>query len=812
MFKANFKNKSMFKKINPHLIYFLPILIVIIITVCLDILIKYNKIEYLHVSDEYINVVFSMLCTVASLGTAILSIIIGAYSNKIYGFTIRELINFKKSKINVKRAVCIPLITIIFAIIPFSLNFCSTITILSIYVILIIAYSHVMVWKILFDIKYQKEMIDYEIKFCTSQKFDKFIDVWFTELIEAIIKKDDSSILTYTEFIQKTLKECINNKININKALTSHLKETFNCAVEHMGFVESFNQTINLYSSIQDINIDTDEIAYMYITSIQYCNPVNITAYPIPNTVEDIIENLKEDEYYKARYAYAYFGAIKNNRIISDEVRYNILNDIIEKFCYLSNTKNNKIRGKVLLAIVKNDVFLNENTKERKQIFSSLIKNLFYKNQYSKDTYYFAIIAQIFRALYFFSKYETETLRKEYREEIAGLYNYMEQGKDNFTITFQYIVNNHIDAIIYFLTNDSISSDSFQHFFDYFPPYSFCKNTIWEQKNLLQFAFYMYTIYGYHFSYFPVKELIENNSTTSNLIKINICKYILELSDANFNLNDSAITRIKELQNFLSTRRLINKNYITDNFKYFNNMLCDLNTQHNQTMSQYSCIDLTDLKEKIASLFAASTIFKLNTSLNVENGIHVSIKPDFCSINTSIENIAFRKKFEIESLINEIINSRLPSVKIFFNMKGVKKLLNILKNDRYKMRNYTFIDDLAIDNQIKTSDQFSELKSIISEIDYKNSDELHSYIFLKEAVIEYNFCVDYIKAEKPTLEQCTDFISNYKIAEGKFRIDEVIHDFDSAIKYVQQNYRVESSSLRIVTNLTSNSGFKITFK
>lgn len=64
---------------------------ILVIIIIIDVCIKSGVMkEYIRVPAEYCGVLFAALCTVSTLGSAVLSISVSSFEAKIYGFTVRE--------------------------------------------------------------------------------------------------------------------------------------------------------------------------------------------------------------------------------------------------------------------------------------------------------------------------------------------------------------------------------------------------------------------------------------------------------------------------------------------------------------------------------------------------------------------------------------------------------------------------------------------------------------------------------------------------------------------------------------------------
>ena len=104
----------------------------IFISVLFDILIRTTEMPYFVVADNFIGVIFSALCTIAVLGTAILSIAVGAFSEKTYGFRLKEILAIPKCPLKLLRIILQSFAAVILAIVFFAVGFCTTVTTITI--------------------------------------------------------------------------------------------------------------------------------------------------------------------------------------------------------------------------------------------------------------------------------------------------------------------------------------------------------------------------------------------------------------------------------------------------------------------------------------------------------------------------------------------------------------------------------------------------------------------------------------------------------------------------------------------------------
>ncbi len=773
---------------------------------------KYPNLPYIHVSNDYIGMIFGGLCSVATLGSALQSIIIGAHSNKILGFPVREVINFSAEKFNVRHTVCFSLLAVIIAIPALALNFCSTVTIITVIVLVHMTYSGVHIWKLLSDSNYENTVVNIEIETRGTKNPDFFFNTWFSELQDAIQKNDAPRQDTYIELIKVVVDKCDEAGVDTSNLLSKYLTTTFSTACYNLGFVPAYQKVLCLNAPRVQIKADLDTIVSKHIETIRYCPESSIQNYRIANTVDHILDSLEVENFTKKRYVLNFYDAVIENSIISEKTRYQIIDSILQKLCYLRDQNSGDMRGKILLYIAKYSIFENENDEERKKVLILVLNNLFNENRYSRENCYFSVVAQLFRGIYFYCVYETETLSPVYRENLAKLYNYGENGKNNFKVTLSTLVNQNTSVIIEWLTNDAVNHNGQLNIFEYFPANFYCKNAIWEQGTLLRFAFLVYSIFGYRFYLFPAAKIVQDEKADISL-KRGICTQLVAMSNSEFKLNDDSQAALRQMQTFLGCKKIIPNQYFVENFKFFNAKLSELTTKQNEAVLEETSDNIQRLSSELETMLSSLKSFKFNSQIPLEKSQHFKIQPSLRTIKANDIKYAAREKLdELKFILNEIINDTLRPEEVDFNLSGIKKLLVLLGQDTYHFKNYVYIDDLAITKEIRNTNEYRELEEVLSAIPYNESCELNNYIFLKQKSIEFNFSIIDYHLDPPTEEQCQDYINGFKVAEGKYRIDGIIQDFAEAMKYVQKNYRSESSEICIATNITRDSGFVVTFR
>ena len=798
----------------------------IIVSIILDITIQKNIITpCIVVLDDYIGIVFGGLCTVAALGNAIQSIIISAHSNKILGFTVKDLLNFDACDYDFRKIAVFSLGPVVVAIILLAMKACNTITAVAIILVIFMIKSSQQIWSLISNEKDATEIIkkEIELKLKGDLNPDFFLNIWFPELQNAIERNDVNLQDTYIGLIRKIVVKCSEANKDISVLLGTYLSNIFAVAVKHLGFVVAYRKILCLDAPREKVGADLNSIIHEYIGQIQFCPESNLYTYKIANTIEDILNRLDEDTDIRGRYVLYLYQAVVANTIISDRVRYDLINSIAKKLCDFNNKrcrdfgmdtideKCGELQTNIILQIAKRSIFENENVSERNIIHGIFVRNLYKCNRFSGGQCYYATIAQLFRAIYFYSNYETETLEKNYREKLAALYKYYDTGKERAKINLALLVEEKIYKVVKWLTDDATIRYHHEVTFDYFPEYPFAKRAVWSQENLIRFAFLVYAVYGYELQLFPVREMVEDKSVSVHIRKY-MCTIITGFFANEKLMNDDVMAEINQMQRFLGTKQILPKVMFERNFLYFNERLREILKHEAAVIQSMTSNKVEDFTEYLQAQFEDLDPFVLNKSLPLENGQTFHMEPDFLRREERDGEEAIRRQLDyIKYILNLMLRQILPEKAIQYDLTGVNDLLDTLRSGQYKFTNYEYTKDYGIVEATRQTDEFRELEEIFSKFTIKSTGSVQSHVILKKEKIEFNANVEYCQIA-PTELQCQDYLERFKIAEGKYRIENAVFDYAEAINYVKTRYVVVSSSICVTTNLTENSGFRIVYR
>ena len=145
-----------------------------------------------------------------------------------------------------------------------------------------------------------------------------------------------------------------------------------------------------------------------------------------------------------------------------------------------------------------------------------------------------------------------------------------------------------------------------------------------------------------------------------------------------------------------------------------------------------------------------------------------------------------------------------------FDIEGVRTLKSELEKEQFSSRNYTFYDDWALSSEVRASEDYLKLKNLIDSIGFIRNYALRPNMFLKVKDVKFNYSFEKIESIPIDGEELEEFLSQHRIANNKYRIDDGIYDLQEAEDYIKEYKALLIVAVKIETNVTD--GFQIAFK
>lgn len=832
--------------------------LIVVSAIIMDYLIKARLINgILSVSHEFVLSVFSLIFTVATLGSTLLSIIVGVSSNKILGLQLKEIVSLSESPLKIEQVIIETLIIVCISILALALEFCNLMAALACYLIWFLIYNSWVLCRIVFNKQYAKNIVCSSLSASSHMKAE-YIHSWIAQLLNTISDNDVASEEEYIELLRSSIcpreiseetsegekkdkKAKLSNDNHPNRSKRSEKKRkkkeaeekernelekkakkeffdligkqipiVFSKSCRHQSFVDSYRRILRLNTSSYSF-FDERSITYNYFKTFKYADPKEVASINISGTIEDIImcSFLSEEE--KISNCYWLFDILLSNAAIDEEDQ---MEAIYSGFCSLLWLDDvygyGETRVKTAIRLFRNKVLLAKNFEQGTRVYTFLLKALYTRNQYRPSKHLASILSQMVRMIYFWAYLEVETLSEKRRIMISKVPNSVVETNDNAVLSISFLIRQHHNRMVEFLIEDAFEESSIDPL-DYWPDVINGKSIVCTSENKVKFALWFYSIWGYGFYSFPIEKYILFDTKEKLSRYKNICVAAREeFTNTGLGFTQQSTEHIARLQRLYNYTTQLPEKYISATYTSINEIIKKINN------IQY----VVDCNTAISSIYNQLTAkmkdypdFVQDTSLSLKDAIVFQLSPLLCLRNDTTMSIAVHGiSFFLVDAINNLIKKSLPKVQISFDQDGVVNLKKALSGGGFLYRNYTFYDDWGIDQTARESDDFDQLKKIVDSIDYFPTSIVHELVFLKENGICFNFSILEMRAEDLQEEQLEAYLLPYRVADEQYNIDGGVYHKTSAIEYFGKTRFLLHVKLTLAINIKESSGFQVVFR
>ena len=798
------------KKIIKKHLHEILLLALLVVGFFVDIAIKHIGKALIYVDDGYLGSLFEVVCTVAVLGNAILSIIIGIAEQKVLGIPIQNALKKTRFGTNTLHSITITLATILLSTCAYAFEAYNTITLLLVFVVTVIGVSSIKIWCILSDVEEQKKIILEIICNSQSEELAAYIGSWFQHLQTAISLKDQNSIDRYLNLLENLNSNNSAENNSVTNCLELYLPDTFRIACKAYDFTYGYK----LIERINHLNpnscFEEENIVREYIREIKYSTADKIGIRNMNSTVSNIIRS--NDIPYDVKWSVIseLIHSLNNNAYLTVDDKKERLVSIMKCLCSLQDSDYGDIKADILLTVFRNEILLEDNASKREWLHLLIVEQLVSQNIFDRDRCFIQTISEMFRALFFYVHFETDTLSEVYRKGLENLQSISVTSKDASITTFSLLINQNRESIASWLAENSIAFNWRQGSrWDYYPMVRPFKNVLWERDNIIRFAYCYYKVIGSFRIGNPFISALHSKDISVD-DKITLCKTITDLYSGN-SLSDDVLLLIEKIAHFIGQSSAYNV-YDDREHQFYQDMLLELKSKQNELSSPYKSISNHELIKMVCN------------EINQGRGLHIiheipdrpftrqHLEPHFIKMSSNYLSISTHYICNaILEIINRIIARKLLQAKISFDKDGVQTLLNHVNGQKYRYRNYTYINDWALKNDVRSSNEYKKLCKLINDIQEDTKSFITSRVFLTVPQVHSKIRIDY-RMEEPTELQCSQFVEAHEISDGCYQIDGLKLDYAHAIRLVRENYKVEYIKLGIHVDVNEETGFLISFR
>jgi hypothetical protein len=793
----------------------LTTLLILLFGIFMDIS-SYQGISLISVSKEYIYYVYTAIVTIAAISATLLTIVVNSFDEKYYGFSIKEIANFRNDYLILSCIIPLVLSLIVLSTLILAIDMINTLVAILITVVFLISTTSKYTWKLISDENFCTDRVSEEINIIVEKNNNKEIESLFKRLFAGLNYSIEtygiSSIDKHLNMISNTI---VKSKLteDISILIDKELRDTFKIVSNSIGFIPAIDKVLKLYNSMEQkySSYDKREIFYKELQDIQFLNDKELNSssmIEISNGFED--QSYIEDD-DKIFILYQYFLNIYFNDIINKGVKNSLLEKLIihvSEFRYPVENNYDTIKQKTLLYIVRDFILVNKEIEDAKDILISISKVL-YSQRNSKSDKLFETIAIIYLAIYLYSEFETETLYKEHRKKLKSLIYEYERNIHTSRISFNLVIKTCFKQIVKALWNLSPQDYKELKFLEYFPPKFIVKTSVWNIDMGVNFAIFNYLLSYYEFGLIPYK-MINNWDGIEN--KKFYIGSMLDFFDYDTQtIKKPNLDKMEEISEWIGIRYSLTLDVQKGMFKNLNEEMERLVDEELEKAVD-TVPKIPDINYLLKQRF--KDFYGYNESIDVKNSKEMRFRPlivDLQYCNNEL-NISERLAGYFESFLNDQIEKELSVVELSFDLDGVKVLLDQLKNNRYNKRNYTYVDDWAFNKEVKESEEYKELVTIIEGISFENTSPIDFHIFFKEGCLDYNIEITEYEHDFLTDDECSVYVENFKVADGLYKLKDAYLNKSKAMEVIMKGYRKELVSFKYKSNLNRDCGFLIRYK
>lgn len=781
-------------------------LIMLVLGLICDILIKLEIMkDYLIVSENYIFYLFSLIFTVATLGCTLLSIIVGVSGNRVLGLQLREVVSLTNSPLQLKAMIVESLLIVGVSIPALAFEMYTSITMLALYLVFFMIYHTVILCMIVFNKEFIKENIKLYLKESYNIK-SSYIQCWITALYRTMEENDIASEEEYLALLNSAAQAHTQYCDQIEK----QIPQLFATSCLSQSFTDSYIRILRLNDS-NNVLFDERTITFNYVKNIMYANPKAVYELNFPGTIDSIImcDFLSEDN--KSTYCYWYINALLNNNSLKNDEKLNIVYNGLCRLMWLRDDVSfSNVRVNIALSLFRENILKAKDFDFGKEIYKIFIKAMYKENIYHSAKPLASLLSQMVRMIYFWAFMEKETLSEERRNLISTIPSCKVDTIDNASLSIQTLINWNHEKMLEYLIFDAFQPERFDPL-DYWPEIHNGKTIVCSSENKIKFAFWFYLVWGYHFYSFPIEKYIVTDTRENQIMSKILCVSVREeFDEENKSIKQNTIEHISLLQTLFNKNYLLPKQYLVGSYDAVNKQILQIN------QLQYNSHFDSDTKEIIDQLYKSvidDPEITMDDSISLESAVTCQLPPILCSNTTDYcSHIVYIIKKYFTEIVNNILKRRLPKVKLTFDSEGVKRLKSELEKEKYTYRNYTFYDDWGLKKEAREIPEYAELIKLVNDINEKRNNNLYEYLFLKVDDVNFNYSIESMTIEELEGEVLEEYLSQYRVSGGQYDIDGGVYNKITAKEHFMKTRFLLQSIIKIETNVTTTSGFRVVFK
>lgn len=801
--------------------------------ILMDIGVNITKYSLVTVTESYMDYIYSAIITIAILSFSIIALISGMFGNTYYGYKLGEIIQFKESPVNFKKYICWSFLSIaaatVLLFIEFKLCCVNSLTMLLFAVIFLEGKMACNIYKIMVDesVCYQLVSLHYNTFSKRNNNYNlykKEIERLFIALKQCINANDSEGknqvIDLLTKFDGKMV-EVLGASNEIYQCFYSKMAECVYDIANKFGYNEMIRNVIKIYSSLPQLKYERIDLYLIPLQNMRFWDDQILLKNDYFNQIKEIdfmgeYENGLIENYEIERIFYCFFENIIGNQVCSKIVK----DTIIEKYlCNITQFHWKEQKEQYLpidcigvINIWNYFVLRNENVRERNHIFSVLIKEVFYNNHYSKERKFFDVLSLMVQSFYAYVFYEGETLTVEYREELKKtiMQPITNATLKNFKISF--LIRENIEEILVSVGNRISKKSDFERRFEYYPQFMMVKTVVWTQEFNIKFLLMLYIIYHSEVGFYSLYRRFIDWDNIDEKFKLEILNHITHEFDY------ESRTLKKEFQEeCLQLSAVLEHTYkISDKeqAELFEHLRIEQEKIKLNTIEDTGEIEVDnkEIYQKISDLMEKDQVFGWTPEFVSESYIKYTTpvcigRKEYRTTNTTARTLELATIEAVEKFIQIYTNE----LELTFDMEGIGRLLEFVRENSFDARNFSYTDDWAL-AQYREEKKFKDLVAAQQKMEVIPTPKISQNMFWIKDSFKFNIKISKIEIANLTSDESAEYIEGSKCYNGFYNIDGVLMPKEKAISSIKKLFCKERYSFKLMVSFQKDDITHINYK
>lgn len=772
------------------------------------------------INQGFIFSVYGALATVTAISVSVLTIVVNSFNDSYFGYKIKEILNFQNEFVKIQWIIPIGFSLLVLATFSLVLNLFNIIVALLINGVFLISSISLYAWKLISDNNFCKDIVINEFSRIKAGDDQSQLDSAFKRIFNDLNKNvnlyGEKGLDEHKQIIKMGLKD-VSLTQKLATSINEEIIESFETFYDSRGFIPAIDNILILYEFLgtEYVEYDRQQLLRKTVKNIKYMDERDLVRRGVIQITNGLESVTALDNFDKNLIISLYFSSLYDNELIGNKMRMSLLEDIIHHLTdmrFSSENDYDEVKKQVLFRIIKDFILTNEEEKIGRHLFGIIVEELYrdgFIESYSNN--YNVVAAEIYCALYFYSEYEVNTLSKNHRKVLKSYMNIALDSIHANRITFSDVIRTRFADVVNSLWELANNFDSNIKMFEYFPPRVKVKTTVWEEERVLKFAMLNYILCDYDCESFAGILLSKLGNGD-----VNKKKYLLRHLLNSFNVDNEELTDYEQrvlldLSTWLGNDSNIDSSQQQQIFKQINTELKKIEDKFEGNGD--SQIELTEINQKLSAYLSDKKYYGYNSSLICDSH-EMKLPPQFINLThgTPGDRIIPIVSRYIEEFLNQHIKKVFKELEISFDQIGVDELLDVLSSSDFDKRNYTFVNDRFLREDIKSSPSFVNLRRIIEGIEMQKTSPYKLRMFYKKGSLEFNIKITDFTIETLNNEELSKLAEKYKVSDDYYRVDSAYLNKSQAMKTIKERCQKINLSFIYGFKGSEDNGIIIKFK